>query len=101
MLNMNPNCRATSNGNGCGCNKNDTALARKLQAVNFALYDTILYLDAYPNCRKALAHYHSLLEMQRKLVSEYESKYGPITAFGNESKESWLWTTTPWPWESD
>ena len=99
MLNMNSNRRGT--GNGCGCNRNDTALERKLQAVNFALYDVILYLDAYPDCRKALDYYHNLLEMQRKLVAEYESKYGPVTAFGNESKESWLWTTTPWPWESD
>ncbi len=97
MMNMNSNRR--SGGCGCGCNGNGTALARKLQAVNFALYDTILYLDAYPNCRKALSHYHSLLEMKRKLQAEYEAEYGPVTAFGNESRDEWKWTSTPWPWE--
>ena len=95
---LNPNPMRRMNGN-CGCNSNETALLHKLQAVDFAIYDTILYLDAYPNCRKALSHYHALIEMQRKLVAEYETQYGPITAFGNQSKNSWDWTATPWPWE--
>lgn len=75
------------------------ALMQKLRQIDFALYDTILYLDAYPNCRKALAHYHTLLEMQKKLKAEYEATHGPITAFGNDSRENWDWTVTPWPWE--
>ena len=99
MLNMN-SCRRTPSS-GCGYDRNDTKLLRRLQVVNFARYDTILYLDAYPDCRKALDYYHKLLEMQRRLVAEYESKHGPVTAFGHESKDSWLWTTTPWPWEAD
>ena len=88
---MNMNCRRnTDNGN---------ALMQKLRQVDFAIYDTVLYLDAYPNCRKALAHYHTLLDMQRQLMAEYEATHGPITAFGNMSKTSWDWTETPWPWE--
>ena len=77
----------------------ETQLMNRIRQVDFALYDTVLYLDAYPHCRKALAHYHSLLEIRRRLCSEYEAKHGPITAFGNESKDSWDWTETPWPWE--
>ena len=80
------------------CNGVD-ALLRRLQEVSFALYDTILYLDAYPYCRKALAHYHDLIDLKKKLQAEYESQYGPITVFGNENKNAWDWTTTPWPWE--
>lgn len=80
------------------CN-NGEMLLQKLRQIDFAIYDTILYLDAYPNCRKALAYYHSLIEMQRKLSAEYQSQYGPITAFGNENKSAWDWTATPWPWE--
>ena len=86
---------------GCGCGGQETALLHKLQALDFAIYDTVLYLDAYPNCRKALAHYHALLEMMEKTKLEYESKYGPLTAFGNMSKSSWDWTATPWPWETN
>ena len=96
MMNTNMNRRAFG---CCQSNKGETALLHRIQAVDFALYDTILYLDAYPNCRKALAHYHSLLEMQRKLRAEYEAEYGPLTAFGNENRDGWKWTETPWPWE--
>ena len=81
------------------CNNNEEMLLKKLSQIDFALYDTVLYLDAYPGCRKALAYYHSLLEMQRKLTAEYEARYGPVTAFGNESRSEWNWTKTPWPWE--
>lgn len=90
MMKMNSNCR--NNGNG-------EALMQKLRQVDFALYDTILYLNAYPNCRKALAHYHTLMDMHKQLKEEYESTHGPVTAFGNKSKSSWDWTETPWPWE--
>lgn len=74
-------------------------LLQRLRQIDFAIYDTILYLDAYPNCRKALSHYHALLNMQKKLMAEYEAQYGPVTAFGNTSQTSWDWTSTPWPWE--
>ena len=87
---MNMNRRNANNGE---------ALLQRLRQVDFALYDTILYLDAYPNCRKALAHYHTLLDMQKQLMAEYESSYGPVTAFGNVSKTDWSWTDTPLPWE--
>ncbi len=97
MLNPINNRRATLS---CGCGNKENALLRKLQAVDFALYDTILYLDAYPNCRKALAYYHSLLETQKKLQAEYEAEFGPVTAFGNLSRDEWKWTSTPWPWET-
>lgn len=75
------------------------ALLQKLRQVDFAIYDTVLYLDAYPNCRKALSHYHSLVEMKIKLMAEYQAMHGPVTCFGNESRDSWDWTETPWPWE--
>ena len=80
------------------CNNGD-AMLQKLRQIDFALYDTVLYLDAYPNCRKALAYYHSLLDMKKKLTAEYQAQYGPITAFGNDSRSEWNWTKTPWPWE--
>ena len=79
---------------------NGEQLLNKIRQVDFAIYDTVLYLDAYPHCRKALAYYNKLLEMRSKLYAEYEAKYGPITAYGNVSKESWDWTATPWPWET-
>ena len=83
---------------GCGsCGNHD--VEQKLRRINFALYETILYLNAYPDCVEALAYYHSLLQTQKALQEEYQSKIGPITAFGNQSVTSWDWVKTPWPWE--
>ena len=110
-----PRTRCGCNGNavveprtGCGCsNHNDngqpshacTELLAKIRAVDFALYELVLYLDAYPNCQDALDMYHKLLCRQKELTAEYESACGPLTAFGNESHTSWDWIDKPFPWE--
>lgn len=85
--------------NGVGCRNGGEALMRKIQEVDFAIYDTVLFLDAYPCSEEALAHYHSLLNTRNMLVAEYERAVGPLTMNGNESTTTWSWTKTPWPWE--
>ena len=81
---------------GCAA---DNKLLRKIQEIDFSLYETVLYLDAYPDCQEALDYYHSLLNSRDTLVAEYEKKYGPLTAFSNMSHSSWDWTKSPWPWQ--
>ena len=93
-------------GCGCGCGHNgDRAACRKLmeqiRAVDFALYETVLYLDVYPHSCDALETYHKLKAQQSELYREYEAHYGPLTAFGNESQTSWDWMSKPFPWEYD
>ena len=97
MMNRNYN-NAYQGRNGYGCAQ-DTALLRKIQEIDFSIYEIVLYLDAYPDCAEALNYYHTLLEMRQTLVCEYEKKYGPLTAFSNVSHSSWDWTKTPWPWQ--
>jgi len=81
-------------------NCNGNSLLKRLQEVEFALYELTLYLDAYPESKDALMHYHSLLDARRALVAEYQAKHGPLTMYGNESTTSWDWASTPWPWET-
>lgn len=109
-----PNGNTGMNGNGClgGCNQQNgshdiesstacKALLHRLQALDFSIIDTVLYLNAYPDCREALAYY-------QKLVSERDAlKKGmaqtcrtPVTNFENDSAESWDWIKGPWPWEA-
>ena len=100
-----PPHRAERGGRDClSChgreNTSRNDLLTELRQIDFALYDTILYLDAYPDCAEALAHYHALCDKRRALMTEYEAKVGPITAFGNASRGSWNWTETPWPWHN-
>ncbi len=85
----------------CGCNMGGECkiLLKKLQKVDFSLYDTILYLDMYPECQKALAYYNKLLEKKKELCKALAEKCGsPMTAFDN-SGSAWNWTSAPWPWE--
>ena len=92
------NGNASCPGNGGRCQK----LKKQLQAIDFSIVETVLYLDVYPHCQKALAHYHSLLgeraELAAKLAEECQM---PITHLENASKDSWDWINNPWPWELD
>ena len=96
-------------GNGCGCGQNrpnhdQTAchtLMDQIRAVDFALYETVLYLDVYPHSCDALETYHTLKAQSKTLHEEYESACGPLTAFGNRSTASWDWISKPCPWEYD
>ncbi len=71
----------------------------RIRAVDFALYEVVLYLDVYPHSCDALETYHKLKSQREALRREYESAYGPLTAFSNESGASWDWIDKPFPWE--
>lgn len=97
-------------GNGCchnrpsHCGDHNTAchtLMDQIRAVDFALYETVLYLDVYPHSCDALETYHKLKAQSKALHEEYESACGPLTAFGNRSTASWDWMSKPCPWEYD
>ena len=102
-----PCTKPTVDGCGCGVTPADvpTAACRKLmeqiRAVDFALYEVILYLDVYPHCHEALDTYHKLKARSEMLRGEYEATVGPITAFGNQCTTSWDWMKKPFPWEYD
>lgn len=73
----------------------------KLRMIDFSIYETVLYLDAYPDDAEALAYYHKLKEQRKALMAEYECAVGPMTIHGNASTDSWDWIKCPWPWEYD
>ena len=74
---------------------------KRLRAIDFAIQETVLYLDAYPHNQEALHYYHQLCEQRKEAMSAYEKKCGPITMYGNVSHNSWDWVKDPWPWEAD
>ncbi len=80
----------------CNCKNTMT----RLRQVDFAIQETVLYLDAYPKCREAMALYRSLTAERRQLVAQYEEACGPLTMYGNLG-DTWQWTETPWPWEPE
>lgn len=78
------------------CNTRER-LMKAYQAYSFAVYDTLLYLDAYPDCREAMEHYNKYQKLACKAKAEYEAKFGPITA--PMETINWDWTNSPWPWQ--
>ena len=102
------NARGESGGGcGCGCNGGAASsaqcknLMRRLQVLDFSLQEIVLYLDVYPDCRRALDHFHRLRCEREQLLKEYETLCGPVCATGNLNMENWDWTNKPWPWEVD
>ena len=101
-------------GCGCGCGAGSDAravsscvkgechsLMNKLQKLDFAIQETVLYLDAYPDCCEALALYRQLVEQRCEVAKEYEKECGPLTGRGGKTEQYWDWVGTPWPWSPD
>ncbi len=104
MNNQAPSPAPTPGGNGscggCGVSADCKAMMRKLQTIEFTLYDTLLYLDIYPECAEALAYYNKLIEERDALRSTLARKCKrPMTAFEHTSADTWDWTASPWPWD--
>ncbi|MBQ8403625.1 MAG: spore coat protein CotJB [Clostridia bacterium] len=76
-------------------------LLRKIQAEDFALYETVLFLDGHPHDEAALAFYSAHRDTLEKLKREYTKKYGPLTIYDNGDSKCWHWIDKPWPWEKE
>ena len=77
------------------------AKLKRLRALDFALQETVLYLDAYPQSRQALRYYHKLIKEREQLMADYQSHCGPLTMYGNVNQNDWDWIKGPGPWEPD
>lgn len=76
------------------------SMMSRIRAVDFALNETVLYLDAYPDSVEAMKYYQKLVKERARLMDSYQGQCGPLTMYGNQSN-SWDWIRGPWPWEPD
>ena len=76
-------------------------MLKEVMAWDFALYDTVLYLDTHPNCPQGLAYYRKARAECEKARSQYEACFGPLTVYDSEQESHWDWTAAPWPWEEE
>lgn len=83
------------------CSDECKNLMKRLQKLDFSIQETVLYLDAYPDCCEAKQYYHHLLAERKEVAEKYQKICGPLTAWGNESATTWDWTNAPWPWHPD
>lgn len=72
-----------------------------LDSLGFAMIDLNLYLDVFPNDRKALEQYNQYRKQKEDLLKQYEKKYGPIVLSSDAlNVYPWAWDNKPWPWEN-
>ena len=71
----------------------------RIQVLDFALLETILFLDTHPCDFEALRYYRIIRKKLARLEKLYECKFGPLTNQGVDTEFGWEWATCPWPWE--
>ena len=76
-------------------------LMNKIRQADFAMQETVLFLDTHPNCRRALRYYEEVRKKSMYYRAEYEKNFGPVTICGNENTDKWMWVKTPWPWQAE
>jgi hypothetical protein len=74
-------------------------LLRKINTMDFAMYELKLFLDTHPNDADALALRDKYAKRRDVLVAEYEQKYGPLNMSTVTGATMWKWIADPWPWE--
>ena len=57
-------------------------------------------MNTHPHCKKALKYFHEIRNESLALTGEYEKRFGPVTAAGNNCENGWRWADTPWPWQN-
>ena len=76
------------------------ALLNEIRALDFALLETGLYLNAY-DCEEAKDYFKMTQDKREKLAKEYETTYGPLRMENGVQNGNWSWVKGPWPWESE
>ena len=68
--------------------------------LSFAAHDLNLYLDLNPNDESMLALFNDYRKQADSMISEYESKFGPLNISSNSLETgTFKWINSPWPWE--
>lgn len=81
--------------------RNCKELLLQLQTVDFAITDTLLYLDAYPEDNRAKEYLNKRVEERDQILATMnESGCPPITPTADTTGE-FRWVESPWPWEPD
>ena len=75
-------------------------LLLNVQRNSFAMLETGLFLDVFPNHQDALKAFSYYRMEEEKLKNEYERKYGPLSLSSpSNDVYPFAWINGPWPWE--
>lgn len=74
-------------------------LLRKINSIDFAMWELKIFLDTHPNDTDALALRDKYSKRRDVLVAEYEKKFGPLNMSTVTGDTKWRWINDPWPWD--
>jgi spore coat protein JB len=98
------NSESTNNKVCCVSNynrRNKEELWQIIMQASFALDDIKLFLDTHPCDKAALKVYDEYKNIRKVALMEYETQYGPISAYDVKVCDYWDWVNKPWPWEGE
>lgn len=75
-------------------------LLSKLRGVDFAMWELHIFLDTHPDDKDAMMLLNKYKKKREVLVTEYQSKYGPLNTLDVTTDNRWEWINSPWPWET-
>ena len=83
--------------------ENRMTLKRRIDALDFAIYETILFLDTHPSDRRAMAAFEKYKRERTEAIKEYETQFGPYIKRAEDVTpgKTWGWIKKPWPWENE
>jgi len=71
-----------------------------IDSLKFAMIDLNLYLDVYPNDKKAIDLFNQYRNQKIELQKIYEKRFGPLNLNSDVlTTYPWAWNESPWPWE--
>ena len=76
------------------------SLMRDVQTAQFALIETVLYLDTHPYDCEAMKALEKYREKYAEAVEKYEESCGALYA-ASISDIPYDWVKTPFPWETE
>ena len=82
-------------------NNEQAELLLNLNQISFAAHDLRLYLDNNPSDKEMIKIFNAYQTQLRKLIDEYEAKFGPILMDSSSNDNIFSWTAYSWPWEQE
>ena len=75
------------------------SLLKHIQEYYLLAQDISITLDTNPNDYKLTKDLNDINVKLHHLITEYESKFGPLSMNSKHVSEQHTWVKGPWPWE--
>lgn len=79
--------------------RDKVGLLEEIMEQQFALVETALYLDTHPADKAVWRLHNEFAREQRRLVRDYQERYGPLMYHHPSEHFPWRWIEEPWPWQ--